>query len=552
MRASRPTAALAAPCAALAQRLQLGVRGWSQHERALRSTSRSTTAWPSVRPRRGRCPRRARPAAPASAPRAARIAIRRRTCAEKVERLSAIDWSSPMSASTRSKTGSRARAAGTRRPHWCSIASRPSVLSATVLPPVLGPDTTSARTPSSGRSIGTAEAGSSSGWRAARSSTSPPARPGSRPRPATARPRQRQVEPGERGREVVERRALVADQARQRPQDPLLLLGLLGGQLAGPVVRLHQLHRLDEEGLARARAVVDDPGDGRRDDAFTASTGRPPRSVVNDSWRWERRRAASAAAGPTRRAVPPPGGGARTRAPARPCRAARPAGRERARAPPRRAGRRRRPAPRPPRPGAAPRGRAATASRASSQTRTVARTAASASASSAASRAAAAVDGRRSEAPPGPPMPRARSAGAPPRSPPGATPRAPGRATGRARAPGPRPPANDVSPASRSRTAGSSSSSALLRVHATGRVAPDRRHGLGLRSGSGGGRPVTPGASARRRAAPAAAPTTPARAPGRCRRSGSPAAPRGCPGWSPRPARRGGSRTGSAGPCSGG
>ena len=190
--------------------------------------------------------------------------MRRRTWAENVERLSVIDWSSPMSASTRSKTGSRARAAGTRRPHWCSIASSPSVFSATVLPPVLGPETTSARTPSSGRSIGTAEAGSSSGWRAARSSTSacrldPAPGPGARQR----RPRQRQVELRERGREVVERLALVAHQPRQRPHDPRLLLGLLGRELANPVAGLDQLHRLDEQGLARARAVVHDPGHGR-------------------------------------------------------------------------------------------------------------------------------------------------------------------------------------------------------------------------------------------------------------------------------------------------
>ena len=38
------------------------------------------------------------------------------------------------------KTGSRApSAAGTRSPAWCMSASRPSVLSETVLPPVFGP-----------------------------------------------------------------------------------------------------------------------------------------------------------------------------------------------------------------------------------------------------------------------------------------------------------------------------------------------------------------------------------------------------------------------------
>ena len=40
--------------------------------------------------------------------------------------------------------------------------SRPAALSATVFPPVFGPETTSALVPVSGRSIGTAVAGSSS------------------------------------------------------------------------------------------------------------------------------------------------------------------------------------------------------------------------------------------------------------------------------------------------------------------------------------------------------------------------------------------------------
>ncbi len=65
---------------------------------------------------------------------------------EKVESDCAMLCSSPMSAITRPKTGSRAPpAAGTRRPAWCMSDSRPSVLSDTVLPPVFGPVTTSAR-----------------------------------------------------------------------------------------------------------------------------------------------------------------------------------------------------------------------------------------------------------------------------------------------------------------------------------------------------------------------------------------------------------------------
>ncbi len=77
-------------------------------------------------------------------------------CPEKVERLIAIDCSSPMSASTSSNTGRLAFTAGGRSPHWCISAARPSVFMPTVLPPVFGPDTTTPRMPRRSRSIGTA------------------------------------------------------------------------------------------------------------------------------------------------------------------------------------------------------------------------------------------------------------------------------------------------------------------------------------------------------------------------------------------------------------
>ena len=65
---------------------------------------------------------------------------------EKVDSDWAMLCSSPMSAMTRLKTGSRApSAAGTRSPAWCMSARRPSVFRETVLPPVFGPVTTSAR-----------------------------------------------------------------------------------------------------------------------------------------------------------------------------------------------------------------------------------------------------------------------------------------------------------------------------------------------------------------------------------------------------------------------
>ena len=86
-------------------------------------------------------------------------------CAEKVLRLAVIDCSSPMSANTLRNTGSRAVAAGTCRPAWAISAKSPAVLSATVLPPVLGPVMSSTRLGGSRRtSTGTAR--SSSGCRA--------------------------------------------------------------------------------------------------------------------------------------------------------------------------------------------------------------------------------------------------------------------------------------------------------------------------------------------------------------------------------------------------
>src|SRR5208282_3701551 len=67
----------------------------------------------------------------------------RRTCDENVESDCSRLCSSPISASTWSKTGScEPSAAGTCRPLCAMIASKPTVLSATVFPPVFGPVTT--------------------------------------------------------------------------------------------------------------------------------------------------------------------------------------------------------------------------------------------------------------------------------------------------------------------------------------------------------------------------------------------------------------------------
>src|SRR5581483_304325 len=115
-------------------------------------------------------------------PAAAAIAARLAACALNVERSRSIDCSSPTSASTAANTGSRApSAAGTKRPACAMSAQRPSVLSATVLPPALGPVSASpARSAGTWRSTGTTgrPAASSSGCRAAGSAISAPPRLG--------------------------------------------------------------------------------------------------------------------------------------------------------------------------------------------------------------------------------------------------------------------------------------------------------------------------------------------------------------------------------------
>ena len=89
---------------------------------------------------------------------------------EKVDRDWAMDCSSPMSASTRSKIRTvESDPVGMCRPHWAMRVSRPMVFKVTVLPPVLGPVIirVSKRSPSS-RSLATAFFRSSRGCRAFR------------------------------------------------------------------------------------------------------------------------------------------------------------------------------------------------------------------------------------------------------------------------------------------------------------------------------------------------------------------------------------------------
>ena len=95
-------------------------------------------------------------------------------CAENVDSDCSMLCSSPMSAMISWNTGMVLPSAhGMCRPHCVMAASRPMVLSVTVLPPVFGPVMTSvSNSPPSETSIGTAVSFGRSGWRARRSCSS--------------------------------------------------------------------------------------------------------------------------------------------------------------------------------------------------------------------------------------------------------------------------------------------------------------------------------------------------------------------------------------------
>src|SRR5207247_2240354 len=77
-----------------------------------------------------------------SAPARVRMSRSTATCAEKVERLWAMDWRSPMSANQVVKTGSvECGPIGGMMPLCAIRQSNPTALMSTVLPPVLGPET---------------------------------------------------------------------------------------------------------------------------------------------------------------------------------------------------------------------------------------------------------------------------------------------------------------------------------------------------------------------------------------------------------------------------
>ena len=183
---------------------------------------------------------------------------------EKVDSDWAIDCSSPMSAKTSRMTGRREPgAAGMCRPDWCISASRPSVRSATVLPPVLGPVMTSARKSVPSRmSIGTTRP-VRPGWRAESSSNAIVGSTWSRShgvqlgREPRAGDPEVEASPGRR----ASRRAASAccgDERRQLVEDALLFGLGLELRLAPGVAQLDDDERLDEQRLAAARLIVDD------------------------------------------------------------------------------------------------------------------------------------------------------------------------------------------------------------------------------------------------------------------------------------------------------
>ena len=218
-------------------------------------------------------------------------------CAENVLRLAEIDCSSPMSAKSDLKTGSREPCVGGNvqaRPAP-SPRSRPAVLSATVLPPVFGPgDDEDARRRSQqdvdrdgidrdpgsgfGRRLGSgsgsvllepfAHRRISSGCRAPRSSNVPSAaidRLDAADHLREARARLDHVELGgdvDRALEVVGPRA---EGVGQREQDAADLFGLLLFERDDVVVDLDGLERLEEQARAAGRGAVHDARDRARD-----------------------------------------------------------------------------------------------------------------------------------------------------------------------------------------------------------------------------------------------------------------------------------------------
>ncbi len=112
------------------------------------------------------------------------------TWAEKVDRLAAMDWRSPMSANTPPNTGKVDWGPIGGMMPLCAIRhSNPTALISTVLPPVFGPDTRTVNSSgASSRSNGTTATlePTSNGWRPLRTSSGPVPIAGANPFTSTA------------------------------------------------------------------------------------------------------------------------------------------------------------------------------------------------------------------------------------------------------------------------------------------------------------------------------------------------------------------------------
>ena len=219
-------------------------------------------------PRSGPCPapsssRRTSVPGPASST----IRVIERRWPENVESDWATDCSSPMSAKTSRQIGRLLpAAAGMWRPAWCMRLSRPSVRSVTVLPPVFGTGHheggVAVAEPDVDRDGPTGQA-----RMAGRQQDDLGALRGPGPIGVHLGREGRlgapQVERGEGVEGVAQRLAVDRDQRRQLVEDARDLLLLGGDRLAPGVAELDGHHRLDEQGLAAARGVVDDALDPR-------------------------------------------------------------------------------------------------------------------------------------------------------------------------------------------------------------------------------------------------------------------------------------------------
>ncbi len=235
--------------------------------RAPDSTSRSRTARASAAPWAGSVP--APSSSTSTSVSAETSEITRLSSSiwpEKVERSASTVWRSPTIAMTREKKSTRDPSAqGTGIPERTNRQASPSVLSATVFPPVLGPvSTRHGVSRSTARLFATTATSRSTriGWRdsrrsmAARSPTSGTIPCMRRPRAARATARSISVAAW---RPVAILGRVRRDEERELREDSALLALELRLGFALLVLESDDLGRLDEDGLARLRHAVHDP-----------------------------------------------------------------------------------------------------------------------------------------------------------------------------------------------------------------------------------------------------------------------------------------------------